>query len=139
VDGLGSFGNARHWVKLLSNVLMKLRVEWDGLVTQAITATEIGNKTHVVVEVLEHVLQLGWACALDLPAIMAMPLARRTAEPDMQTRGRISQQGGNEHTQTPPSYPQSKTSVGRRYRAAVRALCCEIEMDAYWQLSCFSK
>jgi hypothetical protein len=45
---------------------MKLRVEWDGLVTQAITATEIGNKTHVVVEVLEHVLQLGWACALDL-------------------------------------------------------------------------
>jgi hypothetical protein len=77
VDGLGSFGNARHWVKLLSNVLMKLRVEWDGLVTQAITATEIGNKTHVVVEVLEHVLQLGWACALDLPAIMAMPLVHQ--------------------------------------------------------------
>jgi hypothetical protein len=36
-------------------------------------AVEIGNKMHVVTEVLEHVLQLGWACAPDLLAIVAMP------------------------------------------------------------------
>jgi hypothetical protein len=37
-------------------------------------AVEISNKLHVVAEVLEHLLQLGSACDLNLPAIVSMQL-----------------------------------------------------------------